>query len=257
MNLFFDELENKITIPDEHYYQSSVTKNWLPSATRILSVYQKGYGYELWLKQTGVNASEILKQAGETGSKVHALIDEYAKLPDNVKLSYLTEDGKEKYDWEVWELFCKAMEFFTKFKPEILVHEFSFANDKLGYGGTIDMVCKINNQIWLIDYKSGNYIHDSHYLQISAYARAWNELNPNYEIERAGLLHLKASTLKEIDGKMQGKGWKLEESENMINDFDYFQYCQKIFNRVNPNAKPKIQEFPLSFTKNQNNNTNS
>jgi hypothetical protein len=249
MNLFFDELENKITIPDEHWYQSSATKAFLPSVTEILSVYPKGFAYELWLKQTGLNSSQIMKDAGKIGSDVHSLIDEYSKLPKGFSIGYLSENQVEKYNFEVWQLFCKAMEFFEKFKPEIIVHEFSFASDILGYGGTIDMVCNIDNEIWLIDYKSGNYIHDSHYLQISAYARAWNVLNPNYEIQRAGLLHLKAETSKEIDGKMQGKGWKLEESKNMANDFDYFQYCQKIWKRVNPNARPKINEYPLKFTK--------
>jgi len=71
MNLFFNELENKITIPDEHWYQSSITKAWLPSVTSILSVYPKGYGYDLWLKQTGFNSEIILKKAGDIGSKVH------------------------------------------------------------------------------------------------------------------------------------------------------------------------------------------
>jgi len=249
MNLFYNELENKITIPDEHFYQSSKTKIWYPGATAITSVYPKGYGYDLWLKQTGFNSDEILKRAGIIGSETHALIDEYAKMPANFTLSFLDENGNPKHNFEVWQLFCKAMEFFKKFKPEIIAHEFSFANDELGFGGTIDLICTISGQIWLIDYKSGNYVHDSHFLQISAYAKAWNLLNPQYKIERAGILHLRANTLKEIDGKMQGKGWKLEESENIDNDFDYFQYCQKIWKRSNPNAKPKIQEYPLSFTK--------
>jgi len=249
MNLFFNELENKITIPDEHWYQSSKTKNWLPGVTNILSVYPKGYGYDLWLKQTGFNSEEILKRAGVIGSETHDLIDEYEKLPPNFKTSFLSEDGKEKYKFEVWELYCKAMEFFNKFPSKVIVHEFPFANDELGYGGRIDRICELNNNIWLIDYKSGNYVHDSHFLQIAAYAKAWNLLNPQYKIERAGILHLMAATKKEIDGKMQGKGWKLEESENIDNDFDYFQYCQKIWKRSNPNAKPKIQEYPLSFTK--------
>jgi hypothetical protein len=249
MNLFVNELENKITIPDEHWYQSSVSKAWLPSVTSILQVYPKGYGYELWLKQTGLNASHVLKEAGEIGSMVHELIDSFVKLPENFKISYTNDDGKELYPFEVWELFCKAMEFFQIYKPEIIAHEFSFASDKLGYGGTKDMICKIDNQIWLIDYKSGNYVHESHFLQLAAYAKAWDLLNPNYKIERAGILHLKAQTRKLIDGKMQGNGWQIVPCDNIENDFDYFLYCQKIWNRVNPNAKPKIKEFPLSFTK--------
>jgi hypothetical protein len=248
MNKFFDELANKITIPDEHYYQSSKTQTWLPSVTAILDVYPKGAAFNTWLKQVGMNASQVLKEAGELGSEVHSGIDQYAKTGN---LSYLGDGGKELFTWSAWELICKSLEFFTIHKPEIIEHEFSFANDELGFGGTIDMICKINGQIWLIDYKSGNSIHESHYLQIAAYVKAWNALNPTYTIQRSGLLHLKALTRGESKDKkeIQGKGWKLEQSENVDNDFEYFQYCQKIWKRANPNAKPKILEFPLSFKK--------
>src|SRR3972149_30362 len=153
MNLFFNELENIITIPDEHWYQSSITKAWLPSVTNLLSAYPKGKEYEKYLQQVGMNAPIILKHAGIIGSETHDLIDEYEKLPPNYKTSFLSEDGKEKYKFEVWQLYCKAMEFFNKFPSKIIVHEFPFANDELGYGGRIDRICELKNQIWLIDYK--------------------------------------------------------------------------------------------------------
>jgi len=245
---FIDELANKITIPDQHFYES--TKNpgkWLPSVTTFLEAYPKGIAYIMWLKQVGMNASQILNEAAEIGSNIHAAIDQYVK---SGSLSYLSKTGQELFKWEEWELICKAMEFFTIYKPEIIVHEFSFASDELGYGGTIDMICKINGEIWLIDYKSGNGIYESHYLQIAAYKKAWELLNPQYPIQHSGLLHLKAATRKEIEGQIQGKGWKVEQPENSFeNDFEYFQYCQKLWHRANPKVAPKILEYPLSFTK--------
>ena len=141
------------------------------------------------------------------------------------------------------------MEFFTIYKPEVIVHEFSFASDELGYGGTIDMVCKINNEVWLIDYKSGNSVYESHFLQMAAYKKAWELLNPTVKIQNCGLLHLKSNTRKEIKDSIQGKGWKMEISENVNDDFEYFQYCQKLWHKANPKASPKIQEYPLSFKK--------
>lgn len=247
MNKFISELENKITIPDEHWYQSS-DGQWLPSVTAILDVYPKGAAFTMWLKQVGMNASQVLKEAGEIGSNVHNAIDQYVTLGS---VSFLNSQGNEAYKWEEWELICKAMEFYNIAKPEIIVHEFSFASSDLGYGGTIDMICRINGEIWLIDYKSGNSIHESHYLQIAAYVKAWNKLNPQLEVKNAGLLHLKAATRGEDKkGKsIQGKGWRLEVSENINDDFEYFKYCQKIWKRANPDAKPKIQEYPLKFTR--------
>ena len=201
MNKFIDELSNKITIPSEHWYESKKNKDvWLPSVTALLETYPKGAAFVQWLKQVGMNAGQILKEAGEIGSNVHGAIDQYVK---SGVLSYLGVDSRELFKWEEWELICKAMEFFTIYKPEIIVHEFSFASDELGYGGTIDMVCKINGEIWLIDYKSGNAIYESHFLQISAYIKAWELLNPQYPIQHAGLLHLKAATRKEVKDSIQ------------------------------------------------------
>ena len=244
MNKFYNELENKITIPDEHYYLSSKSKVWLPSVTTLLEAYPKGAQYTIWLKQVGMNASQILKEAGEIGSNVHGGIDQYVKYG---KLFFLSQEGNELWKWEEWELICKAMEFFAIYKPEIIVHEFSFASDELGYGGTIDMICRINGLIYLIDYKSGNGIYESHYLQLAAYKKAWELLNPQYPINVCGLLHLKAATRKEVEGSIQGKGWKLEQSVNTDDDFEYFQYCQKLWHKANPKATPKILEYPMSF----------
>jgi hypothetical protein len=250
MNKFIDELNNKITIPDEHWYESKKTQGkWLPSVTTFLEAYPKGAAFTIWLKQVGMNASQILKEAGEIGSNVHAGIDQFVK---SGLLRYLNDNGIELWRWEEWELLCKAMDFMFKFNPEIIVHEFSFASDELGYGGTIDMICKLDGCLWLIDYKSGNAVYDSHFLQIAAYARAWENLNPNYKIEKTGILHLKAATRGEDKtGKIiQGNGWKLEQSKNSIDeDFEYFQYCQKLWWRANKNASPKILEYPLSFKK--------
>lgn len=249
MNKFIDQLANKITIPDEHWYKSTKSEKWLPSVTTLLDAFPKGANYILWLKNVGMNASQILKEAGELGSNVHAAIDQFVKTGE---LRFLNNEGRELWKWEEWELICKAMEFFKNYQPEIIVHEFSFASDELGFGGTIDMVCKINGQNWIIDYKSGNGIYESHYLQLAAYKKAWEILNPQYPIANTGLLHLKAATRKEVDGQLQGKGWKIEQSPNTFdNDFEYFQYCQKLWHRANPNASPKILEYPLSFTKNK------
>jgi hypothetical protein len=241
---FINQLENKITIPDEHWYKSTKSDKWLPSVTTLLEAYPKGDSFNLWLKQVGMNASQILKDAGEIGSNVHSGIDQYVKSGE---LSYLSSDGRELFKWEEWVLICKAMEFFTIYKPEVIVHEFSFASEEFGFGGTIDIICKIKGETWLIDYKSGNNIYESHYLQLAAYAKAWEFLNPEYPIQRSGLLHLKAATRKEVEGSLQGKGWKVEQSEDLNDDFEYFQYCQKLWHRANKKATPKIMEYPLSF----------
>lgn len=241
---FISELENKIIIPDEHWYQGS-SGNWLPSVTAVIDVYPKGQNFVRWLMQVGMNAKQIIEEAGIVGSNVHAAIDFFLK---GQEIAYM-KDGKEIYTWEEWVLICKAMEFFNNFSPKILVHEFSFAIDEFGYGGTIDIICEINGEIWLIDYKTSNMIHQTAFLQVAAYRQAWDYLNPHYKIQRSGVLHLKAQTRGEDKKgeKIQGDGWKIIETENYEDDLKFFNYCLDIWRRENKNARPKQEEYPFSF----------
>lgn len=248
MNIFYDGNAQQINILDERFYQSTQNPGvYFPSVTTVLDAYTKGYGFHEWLKQVGFNADEILKKAGETGSNVHAMIDSY--LSGNA-INWMNEDLKQLYSFEEWVMFCKFIDFWTQAKPEVLIHEMSICSDTLGFGGTIDLICKINGQIWLIDYKTSNAVHKTHELQIAAYAVAWNELNPQYTIERTGILWLKAATRGEDKKgeKLQGQGWQLKEFDRPYPvAFELFKHTQAIWLEENPNYKPRNLIYPSTF----------
>jgi hypothetical protein len=243
MNIFYDGNANQLNILDERFYESSEKGVYYPGVTTILEAYYKGYGFYEWLKQVGFNADEILKKAGDQGSNVHSLIELYLK---GLEIKWEL-DGKQMYELEEWKMACKFVEFFEKYNPEILTIEFKFCDIDLGYGGCIDLICKLNNQIWLIDHKTSNYIHKTHELQLSAYCTAWNKLNPQYTIERTGIMWLKSSTKGEDKKgeKIQGEGWQLKEFDrHYIESFKLFQHTQAIWIEENPNFKPKNQIYP-------------
>jgi len=52
---------------------------------------------------------------------------------------------------------------------EAIAHEISGLNTTLGYGGTIDLVARINGEPYLIDFKTSEDWRLSHLLQMSAY----------------------------------------------------------------------------------------
>lgn len=105
--------------------------------------------------------------------------------------------------------------------PVELYHVYPFA-------GQPDLICKIKDETWLIDWKTGSSLWDSHELQVTAYKILWDSLFPDYQIERLGLLHLKDSCktpkgrLKEV--KFAPKTW------NAILDlWDWRSNCQPSF----------------------------
>ena len=78
----------------------------------------------------------------------------------------------------------------------------------------------------------------------------WNELNPDYKIDKTAILWLKALT-RGADKKgiaIQGKGWQLKEFDRPYEDaFKLFQYTQAIWEEENPNYKPKNLIYPATF----------
>lgn len=253
MKLFNNNESKRIEVLDERFYQSKNNPGeYYPSVTTILEAYYKGYGFNEWLKQVGYNADEIMRKAGDQGTTVHNMIEKYLL---GMKVTWTNEELKPQYSLTEWQMFCKFIEFWTNTSPELITQEFNLVSDTLKFGGTIDFVGKINGEIWLLDWKTSNYLHKSYELQLSAYATAWNELNPDYKIQRTGILWLNAQTRGE-DKKglsIQGKGWQIKEFDRHYSDaFKLFLHTQAIWLEEHPNFKPKNLEYPMEFQMNIN-----
>lgn len=243
MVIFHNTEAQQINFADERFYLAKNGVTYYPSVTEILSVYPKGYGFQDWLKQVGYNADIVVTRAAEEGSKIHDTID---NLINGIEIIW---DGKN-YTIDQWKMVVKFMDFWNKNQPVKLINEVSFCSETLGFGGTIDLVCEIAGKRWLIDFKSSNYIHTSHELQLAAYAMLWNETNPGYRIDNTGILHLKAATRGE-DKKginMQGRGWQVKQYDRHYEDaFAIFKHTQAIWKEENPNYKPANLILPDRF----------
>src|SRR3990167_2516645 len=117
---------------DERFYKDG--ENFYPSVTTILDVYPKGFGFNQWLKDVGQNAGEVLKRAGDQGSKIH---DGINQLLLGKKLEW------EGYTWTEWQMINRFSEFWARYKLKLIETEISLCNARLGYGGTVDLICEI------------------------------------------------------------------------------------------------------------------
>jgi len=248
MPIFYDNKANLVVSKDDHFYESlSEPGIYYPSVTTKLGSYPKGYGFEEYLKANGFNSEIILERAGNLGKEVHNAIEQWHKIKS---IRQISEDlTHEFYSWDAWKMFNKYMNFYTRFKPENLVSEFKIVSPKWKTGGTMDEIDMINNQRWLIDHKTGNNIYTTHWIQISVYAKIWTELNPQYPIDKIGILHLNADTKTDgKDGKIQGIGWQLKEPPKDIDHYiKLWDYTSALWDEENPNAKPRMLEFPIEF----------
>lgn len=194
------------------------TPGALPSVTTILDVRAKP-GLDRWRKMVGEEAADKkMIESQELGTAVHGLIEAFL---NDIKTPYKTE-------LSAW--YQGFMNWYEKSKPENCVSEL-FVTSNHGYAGTIDLVCEIDGDMWIIDFKTGS-IKPEHGLQLAAYAEAWAEHN-DWVRPRRGILQL-TPDLK--------RGWRFKEFDDN-NDFGVFMAHKEIFdwqlahNPIKPPAK--------------------
>lgn len=244
----------RITTVDERWYVRSVKDEttglpkyeFVPSVSWIASFYPKGIGFYKWLANTGWDEAEALKEAaGDKGSKVHYAIEDLLKgkeIKINDKYLNPTTEEEEELTLEEYQCLMSFSEWFNKVKPEIIANELTAFNETEKYAGTIDLICRIDNQIWLIDLKTSQNIWAEHELQISAYSH----LDINLEEIKISSDEWKNKKLAilQIGYKRNKENWKFTEIKDK---FDLFLSAKKIWGNETEGVEPPQKDYPLSL----------
>ena len=228
----------QITLPDARYYRRK--GEYYPSITYVLSYYPKGKHFENWLKQVGFSADHIVRKASEEGTKVHEMIESYL---NGDELRFLDANDNPTCDPNVWQMFIKFVEFWEEYNPTLIEAEVHLFSDELKVAGTCDMVCEIDGELWIIDFKTSNHLQTTYDLQTAIYAQCFEECYGK-KVNRTGILWLKSSKRGPKKGAIQGKGWEMYESKrSQEENLDLFMTVKKLFDLENPNHKPSFTEF--------------
>lgn len=235
-----------ISFLDERYYTTD-QETYYPATSTILEVYPKGYAFQNFLKQVGMNVDELVRKASEQGSKMH---DTFHQITKGYAVTWVNElTGKTDYTAEEWQMVAKFYEFIRDYQPIIIEQKYKAISEKLGIGDTLDLVCEISGELWLIDYKAGSYLYETDFMRLAMCVELWNEIHKQ-KIQRAGILHVKAQT-RGVDkrGKViQGEGWQIKEPTESLDTYaDVFGHSKAIWQRLNPTPKPKNKQYPDSF----------
>lgn len=233
------EDSKQITLPDSRYYRRN--GKYYPSVTYVLGSYPKGKFFEDWLKKVGYGADYIVRKAADEGTQVHEMIEAYLNGEELRFLSLIEEEPM--YDPLVWQMFLKFVEWWEEYNPILLETEVHLFSDKLKVAGTCDLVCEIDGELWVVDFKTSNNIQTTHELQTAVYSQCYEECFGK-KADRQGILWLKSKRKKAVVGKMQGKGWEIvEPKRSQEENIDIFTTVQKLFNLENPKHSPSFTEF--------------
>jgi hypothetical protein len=234
----FKEDDKRVDIFNERWYRHPETGKFYRNVTTILGIVSKGYNYDEWLKNNGHNAEIIMDRAGRFGTEFHKLVELFLH-GETVKYYDLTFLG-DKTATDLWERFNLWIDFWkelnkkykVEYKPQGI--EYITYSEKHGYAGTIDLVCRLDDELVIMDWKTGNHLGQKEELQMTAYM-------DTIGCAKAMLIHLPAE-------KPNKKGYKIKEVSYTPEMFDLFLSIKKVF-EANNTDEPKVLSLPLEINK--------
>jgi len=181
--------------------------------TKIKSII-KNDGLVSWQVSMGrKKAYEIMKKRREFGTRLHKL---YQLILYNKKIN------SKNYDKETQDSLKLFKDFISEYdiKPELL--EQHLWSDKYNYAGTADFIGYIDGKLMIGDWKTSKNIYPEYWLQLAAYAVAFEELT-NKKVDGCFILMIRDNK-KKIEFKTYNE---------ISNEFEIFKACIKIYSWLN------------------------
>ncbi len=238
----------RITTPDSRFYLKEIRDlitglpifSWKPSVTWISGYYPKGIAFYKYLASKGWDESQVIMEAaGVKGTKVHSatsviIAGGIVKMED--KFINPNTNLEEELTVEEYECLMSFVNWANDVKPKFILNEITVESEKYNYAGTVDCIVKIGEQVYLIDFKTGQYIWPEHELQIAAYKQALKEMGHKVDDIKLALL--------QIGYRKNKKGYKFTEIEDK---FNLFLHAKAIWANECEGQSPKQAEYPLEL----------
>ena len=232
-HLILNEQTQRVSILDNRFYKTE-TDEFYPGVTTVLDAYPKGGFYTQWLKEMGNAADTVIQKAFDLGSEVHNAIDSLTK---GKELKFMDANGNSLFTYEAWLMINKFYQFSKHIK--IISSEQVVLDHQYKLGGTVDLICEIDGERWLIDYKTSKAIYKTNQIQLAAY----RSMLADDKITKHGVLWLNAATRTE-KSFTQGKGWQLISfSDSYEHDLELFRMTHRLWLEENDKYNPNNVEF--------------
>lgn len=226
---------------DSHWYPSPTKKGvYYPSVTFVTGFLPKGQFFERYLADQGSyeESQRVLKEAAERGTRVHLATE---MLEKGESIDYATS-GLTDDEYQLTSFFVG---WHTDFNPTCKAIELKLISDKHKLGGTADRVYQIDGKNVLFDLKtSKTAIHDSHWIQVAAYADMYEHLYKE-TIDQVAILRLTSRRKNGYEYVVRDRVEWQEDLKQFKKTYDTMMYLSG-----GKRIEPKIIEVPdlLSLT---------
>ena len=144
------------------------------------------------------------------------------------------ERQEEELTPEEYEGVMSFANWYKEVKPKILKSEVTGFKDN-HFAGAIDLVCEIDGQLWIVDYKGSQHIWPAHELQLSAYKRL--------PIKGVDLSNAKMAILQ-VGYTRNKKRWKFTEIKDK---FKLFRAAYQIWQNETAGQSPMQKDYPMEI----------
>lgn len=148
---------------------------------------------EKLLKYHGLWFEQQREKAARRGSAVHDAFERLGRGEELWMGNYKNWDADENGEGglDLTGYVRGACRWYLEAGPEIIFQELVVGSDRLGFAGRFDLLCKIDDELWLIDLKTSKDIFWDQHFQLGLYALGCEE--SGYPVpERMGVLRLDA-----------------------------------------------------------------
>jgi hypothetical protein len=256
----------------DHWYKVKIDgyDRYFPSVTTKLGIVAKPF-LATWRGDIGNREADMrMFEAAERGTRIHhawytmttggAVLYQPPMKPihTEAEIEKMREDYNNnicfiKYQDEMRQV-LKLKLWNDAVKPQYIASELSVFSQKYREAGTVDNIMllmegayKINGAKpldlprgkYIVDLKTGKSVDDNAYMQVAAYAHAYEEMGGG-EITGCLILHTSSKNKSGIEGLST-----LYRSRSMMReDFADYRHAAALWERKNKDLKPTIFELP-------------
>lgn len=161
----------------------------------------------------GIDSSKYRDEMADIGTLAHQMILDYFNM---------VKTDTSEYSKNQIELAENCLLSFWSWEKEhdieVILAEVGIVSEEYKFGGTLDCLCRIDDVLTLLDFKTGKGIYPEYFYQVAAYGQLLRE--KGYNIEASRILRI---------GRDADEGFGEQSISDLSKQWELFKHCLAIY----------------------------